>query len=138
MDKSKKFLELIPTKHSHIFDVKLNLEFQSRYIGKLDTSGQGKFLANRKAKHLHRITNSLGLNAELINSSEFNFRTIVINYEGKKLITTRLYFLTHSKIFSFKGFEKQYFLPLDEFGIQKAEEYERLINNQLGLFGEVA
>jgi hypothetical protein len=134
--KPTKNLELIPTKHSHLFRVKLNLEFQSRYIGTLDTSGDGKFLTERKEKHFFRKTNSLGLNETLLTSPEIDFKFIVIVYEGKKLITTRIYFVTHSQVFKFTGFEKQYFLPLDEFGLDKAEEFEKSIGKQLGLFGE--
>ena len=133
-----KRLELVATKHSHIFRVKLILELQTRYIGTLDTSGEGKFLTDRKEKHLFRKTNSLGLNEELLNSPEINYRWIVINYEKQKLITTRLYFITHSKVFVFTGFEKQYFLPLDEFGIDKAEHYEKSLSKQFSLFEEVA
>jgi len=137
MESTKK-LDLIPTKHSHLFKVKLNLEFQNRYIGTLDKSGEGKFLTDRKSKHLFLKTKSLGLNAALLTTSEIDFRLIVINYNGKKLITTRLYFVTHSKVFKFIGFERQYFLPLTEFGLAKAEDYEKSLGTQLGLFGEVA
>lgn len=129
-------LQLVQTKHSHIFNVKLNLEFQSRYIGTLDKSGEGKFLTNRKEKHLFRKNNSLGLNQELLTSPDLIYKWLIINYKGKKLITTRLYFTTHAKVFEFNSFEKQYFLPLNDFGIEKAEEYEKFINKQLGLFGE--
>ena len=133
-----KFLELIPTKHSHIFKVKLNLEFQSRYIGTLDKSGEGKFLTDRNKNHLFKKTKSLGLNGTLLTSPEIDFQLIIISYDARKLITTRLYFVTHSKVFKFKGFEKQYFLPLTEFGLAKAEEYEKSLSTQLGLFEEVA
>jgi hypothetical protein len=103
----------------------------------LDTSGEGKFLTERKEKHLFRKTNSVGLNETLLTSPDIDFKFIIIGYNGKKLITTRIYFVTHSRVFIFKGFEKQYFLPLDEFGIDKAEEYEKSISKQLTLFEEV-
>lgn len=131
-------LELLPTKHHHIFRVKLNLEFQTRYIGTLDMSGEGKFITERKEKHLLHKTNSLGLCEELLHSPNIQFKWIIIQYEGKKLITSRLYFSTHSKVFTFKSFEKQYFLPLDLFGQFRAEEYEKSLSKQLGLFEEVA
>ena len=136
--KHNKKLELVPTKHPYLFRVKVNLDFESRFIGSLDTSGEGKFITNRKVKHLFRKTNSLGLNEELLNAPEIKFSLIVIDFEGKRLITTRKYFLTHANVFIFSGFEKQYFLPLDEFGIDKAEHYEKSINKQLGLFEEAA
>jgi hypothetical protein len=118
--------------------VKLSLDFQTRFIGTLDTSSEGKFLTDRKEKHLFRKTNSLGLNEELLTSSELNYKWIVIEFEGKRLVTTRMFFLTHSKVFAFDGFEKQYFLPLDEFGIDKAEQYEKSLCIQFSLFEEVA
>ena len=104
----------------------------------MDKSGQGKFITERNKNHLFKKTDSLGLNGTLLTSPEIDFRLIVINYNGKKMITTRLYFVTHSKVFKFKGFEKQYFLPLTEFGLAKAEDYEKSLGTQLGLFGEVA
>jgi hypothetical protein len=136
--KTTKNLELVPTKHSHLFRVKLNLEFQSRFIGTLDTSCKGKFITERKEKHLFKKTNSLGLNETLLTSPEIDFNFIIIDYNGKKLLTTRLYFLTHSQVFRFNGFEKQYFLSLEEFGIEKAEAFEKSVSKQIGLFEEVA
>jgi hypothetical protein len=131
-------LELLPTKHSHLYRVKLNLDFQSRYIGTLDISGKGKFLTDRKKEHLFKKTDALGLNAMLLTSPEIDFKWIVIGYNGEKLITTRLYFITHSKVFKFQTFDKQYFLPVTSFGLARAEEYEKSISEQLGLFEEVA
>ena len=136
-NKDNKLLELLPTKHPHLFQIKLNLEFQTRYIGKLDTSGQGTLLIERNEKHLFRKTNSLGINKELLTSSDIKFRYILIDYAGRKLSTTRMYFLTHSKPFTFNGYEPQYFLPIAEFGLDKANEYENSIHSQLSLF-EVA
>jgi len=136
--KSTKNLELVATKHAHIFRIKLSLEFQTRYIGLLDTSGEGKFITERKEKHRFRKTNSLGLNEELLQSPDVNFKWIIIDFEEKKLITSRLFFLTHSKVFTFKSFEKQYFLPLDEFGIDKAEQYKKSLTKQFSLFEEEA
>jgi len=135
--KDKKLLELTPTKHPYLFKVRLNLDFQTRFIGTLDTSGQGTFFTERKEKHLFRKTNSLGLNEKLLNSPDIQFKNITIDYNGQKLSTTRMYFLTHSKCFTFQGFERQYFLPLNEFGLNRAEEYEKSIHEQLNLF-EVA
>ncbi len=137
-NKGNKLVELFPTKFSHLFKVKLNLDFQTRYIGTLDISGQGTFFTERKEKHIFRRTNSVGLNGELLNSSDIQFKYITIDYNGQKLSTTRMYFLTHSKCFTFKNFERQYFLPLNEFGLNKANEYEHSLNEQLTLFGEVA
>jgi len=136
--KSTKNLELVATKHSHIFRVKLNLEFQTRFIGTLDTSGEGKFLTVRKSHHLHHLTNSFGLNDELLHSPDIHFKWIIVSYEGKKLITSRMFFITHGKNYKYNSFEKQTFLSLELWGQNKAEEYEKTLSKQLGLFGEVA
>lgn len=132
-----KLLDLIPTNHSHLFKVKLNLEHQRRYIGILDTSGEGKFLTDRREKHLYKKSNSLGLNETLLTSPDIDFKWIVIDYQGKKLITTRIFFVTHSKVFTFQGDEKQYFLPLCDFGFGRAKRFDNSISKQLGLLKEV-
>ncbi len=132
-----KFLELLPTKHSHLFKVKLNLESKSRLIGVLDNSGQGKFLTNRKEKQLYKKTNSLGLNKCLLTSPDIDFKWIIIDFDGKQLITTRLFFVTHSDVITLPSDEIQYLLPLQDFGLKKAEEYERSISKQFGLLREV-
>jgi|GEM_PF-3309059 hypothetical protein len=133
-----KLLELVSTKHSNLFQIKLNLEFQTRYIGKLDTSGQGTLLIERDKKHLFQKTNSLGINTELLTSPDIKFKYILIDYAGRKLSTTRMYFLTHSKSFKFSQFELQHFLEIDSFGLDKANEYEKSIQKQLSLFEKVA
>lgn len=136
--KNNKLIGLIPTKYRSVFNVQLNLESQTRYIGKIDTAGEGTFLTNRKAKHLFKKTHSLGVNHSLLVDESIPFKWIVINYERRKLVTSRLYVLTHGKCFQFgnKGFELQCFLPLDSFGIQKAREFEAA--QTLNLFGQVA
>ncbi|NMB81420.1 MAG: hypothetical protein GYA14_06340, partial [Ignavibacteria bacterium] len=53
-NKSKELISLIPTKHSNVFNVQLNLDCQTRFIGKIDTAGEGTFITNRTEKHLFR------------------------------------------------------------------------------------
>ncbi|MCK9212090.1 MAG: hypothetical protein M0P61_14710 [Ignavibacteriaceae bacterium] len=134
----KKLIELIPTKYHSVYNVQLNLQEQTRYIGKVDIASEGTFLSDRKQKHIFRKTNSLGINHSLLVDESIPFKWIVIDFEGRKLVTSRLYFLTHSQCFQFgnKGFELQCFLPLELFGIQKAREFEAA--QTLNLFQEVA
>ncbi len=128
--KNKKLLELIPTRYPSVFQVRLNLEMQTRFIGKLDTAGEGTFLTQRKPKHIfHKYggeDGSLGINHTLLTDESIPFKWIVIELEGHKLLTSRLYFLTHGKNFKFggQGFELQCFLPIAEFGLNKAREFE--------------
>lgn len=133
-----KLIGLIPTKYPSVFTVKLNLEAQTRYIGKIDIAGEGTFITERKQKHLFRKTNSLGINHSLLVDELIPFTWIMIDFEGRKLVTSRLYFLTHGKCFQFtgKGFELQCFLPLELFGLQNARALEAA--QTLDLFGQVA
>ena len=134
----KKLIELIPTKYHSVYNVQLNLEEQTRYIGKVDIASEGTLLTNRKEKHIFRKTNSLGINHSLLVDESIPFNWIVIDFEGRKLVTTRLYFLSFGKCFRFgnKGFELQCFLPLELFGLQKAREFEA--SQTLELFEKVA
>lgn len=137
-NKNNKIIELVPTKFPSVFQVRLNLEMQTRFIGKIDIAGDGKFLTTRKKKHLFRKTNSLGINYQLLKDETIPFKQIIIDFEGDKLITSRLYFLTHSKIYTFNkaGFETQAFMSLDLFGIQKAKDFESKLKIQGNLFSE--
>jgi hypothetical protein len=138
--KSSKLIELIPTKHSHVFQVQLNLEYQTRYIGKIDTAGEGTFYITRSEKHLFRKTNALGINYSLLSDESIKFKRIVISYCGKKLISTRNYFLKKEKAFQFsnKGFELQVFVPLDELNEKTAQQFEQSFEVQESLFTNVA
>jgi hypothetical protein len=129
---------LIASKFSYVFNVVLKLAHQTRYIGRLDQAGEGTFTTKRSEKHLHRKTNSLGVNLELL--QRFNFKWIVIDYCGKKLETTRNFLLYHGSVFDFKkaGFEKQCFLKLNLFGRDKAEAFDRTILSQGDLFSQAA
>ena len=125
-NENKKLLELNPTKYPSVFKVQLNLEMQTRYIGKLDIAGEGTFLTNRKSKHLFKKLNALGVNHSLLIDESIHFKWLVIDFEGKKLVTSRLYFLTYGKCYQFgkAGFELQCFLELDKFGLNAARKFE--------------
>jgi len=137
-------IKLIPVKINK-FNVYLNLGFPTRFIGELDTTGDGTFTCSRKeGLHLFRKTNSLGLNYELLTNKNIPFKWIVVKYtksDGSfsNLVTSRDYFLHYGKCFKFdsKGFELQCFLPIEEFGIHKAREFEARKSSQLNLFSEV-
>lgn len=119
-------IHLIPTKQPDVYQVQLSLDFQNRYIGRLDISGEGTFTTSRKPEHLFKKLNSIGLNLELLKDTTIYFKWIIINFEFGKLITSRNYFLKFGKCFKFQnsGFELQCFLPVNEFGIGKARLFE--------------
>jgi hypothetical protein len=128
---------LSPTKLPSVWTAEFRLPFETRYVGKLDKAGEGTFIYKRKEKHLHRKTNLLGENLELL--QRFDFRWICIDFCGRKLFTTKLYILSHGKVFTFdkSGFESQIFLDLDVWGQDKALAFERQLCSQGNLF-EVA
>lgn len=131
-------ISLSPTKHPSVWTVELRLPFETRYVGKLDKAGEGTFLSKRTEKHLHRKTNSLGVNLELL--QRFDFRWICIEYCGRKLFTTKLYLLHYGKVFTFdkSGYESQVFLELNAWGHDKALEFEKQLCSQGGLFEAAA
>jgi hypothetical protein len=135
-----KSLRLIPTKHPHVFNVQLCLNAETRYIGTLDEAGEGTFYTKRSEKHVFRKLNALGLSLELLQRSDFHFNWIVIEYCGRELVTSRMFFLYHGSVFNFYkvGFEKQCFLKLDGWGRERAETFERTITKQGELFAGVA
>lgn len=134
-------LQIHTTNHPTLQNVSLKLEFETRILGAIETTGEGTFITSRRAKHLFRKTKSLGFNYSLLTDSRFKFKFITIQYQdesGAKRIleTTRKYFLFKGKCFQFckKGFELQTFLPLSEFGLNKALQFEKGIDNQKSLF----
>ena len=132
-------ISLLPTKSRHIFRVGLRLDFQTRYIGKLDKAGEGTFVSGKRTeKHLFRKFNALGVNLELLQC--IDFRWIVVPYCGNQLWTSRLYLLERGKVYSFgrKGFEPQCFLPLPEWDYDKAKAYDASLSGQGSLFEEAA
>ena len=133
----KQSLRLIPTVHSHVYQVQLNLPLQSRYIGKIDEAGEGTFYTKRSEKHLHRKTNSLGLNLELVQRQDLPFKWIIIDFDGRRLVTSREFLLYHGSIYNFRkaGFEKQIFLRLDYWGEERARAFEKMLCQQVELFG---
>ncbi|HEX2867830.1 MAG TPA: hypothetical protein VHO03_12350 [Ignavibacteriales bacterium] len=108
--------------------MKLNLHGKAKLIGMIDEAGEGTFISIRSSKEKHGFHKggSMGINYELLTSSLFNFKWIVIEYCGRKLVTTREYALQKGRVlqFSRQGFELQVFVPISEMNIQTAREFE--------------
>lgn len=143
--KITKLIKLNPTQYPSVFQVQLNLEMQTRYIGKLDLAGGGTFLCKRKPSHIFNkyggSEGSLGINHSLLTDESIPFHWILIDFNKHKFVTSRLYLLSHGRCFKFgnRGFELQCFLPLDEFGLTRAREWESKLVIQGNLFvGEAA
>jgi len=126
----------------YVLDIVLDLPTERRFIGTVDLAGEGTFTCNRtESKHLFQKLNAIGLNHRLLTSNKISFKWIVINYvteegKSKKLVTSRNYWKKYGQTFQFsdKGFELQSFLSLNQFGIDKAREYEQDLNNQTEMF----
>lgn len=126
MNKLNDFIQLVQTDKSHVFNVKLTISGKSKFIGVLDESSEGTFIAVRKEKHLFRMNDSLGVNYELLSSGHIPFKWIVIDYCGQKLISTREYFLHKGKVMQFnkQGYELQILVPIREMNIHTARKFE--------------
>jgi hypothetical protein len=138
MKKDNENLVLLPSRHPNVYKVVLVLLSGRRVIGRLDRAAGGIFYAKRTKDHLHRLSNSLGVNYELL--TRFAFRWIFIDFDGLRLITTKNYLLRHGKVLNFSksGFEIQIFLPIEQFGREKALEFERILPAQTELFVKAA
>ena len=133
-------LQKRPSNICGIDDVLLFLTSTPKYIGIIYNSDEGTFQTVRESKHLYRNLNAIGINQQLLFDEEnFPFKWIVIKYCGRPLVTSRNYFARYGIPYCANGFEPQYLLNLDLFGIDKARKYEQeLLEKQFSLFCEVS
>jgi|ERR1043166_5564001 hypothetical protein len=116
-------ISLRPTKNPAVFNVELNLPHNTVYPGKLDFSGEGRFILKRKAKHVHRKLRAWGINASV--AEQYKVRWISILCDGREYITTREFLLHFGKRLTYAHCEAQYFLPLELWGVEAVREFER-------------
>jgi len=137
-------IKLIATKHRNVVNVQLNLDGQKRHLGQIDFAYNGTLITERKENHRLRAGNAFGINYSLLVDESISFKNIVVIYEGRKLITTRLFFLTHGQYLKFKNFDAQVFLNINLFGSPQAEAFEaetkklEAAAQNFDLFGQVA
>lgn len=124
--KTNKLITLIPTKRPNIFTVQLNLPYQTRYIGELNTAGDGTFSTKRKEEHIFRKLNALGLSHSLLTDDRIKFSRIVFSLNGKKLYSSRAYYLKKGTAFQFsnKSMELQMFVSLDKLNLGEVRRFE--------------
>lgn len=127
--------------HDGSCTVLVNLLHQTRYIGKIigDT-----FISvpRSESKHLFKRLNALGVNLELIERQDIPFRWIEIPFEHsnghkERLKVLRSYLKNFGTRFAFESFERQMFLPLSEWSLQKSIAFEKKVHSQTELFGEM-
>ena len=133
---SKGNIKLIPTNNPKMFTVQLDLPSERRYIGHINTSGDGAFITEKQKKHIYRRHNSFGVSYDLLHNPNIEFKWIIIMYQGNEYTSTREYFLQKGKITNFtrKGFELQLHVPLEELNIETVNKFEATRPNQLNLF----
>ena len=137
------------TTHLRVTDsgeIRLTLPNQKpRNIGWLNDSGDTFHCQRNPTKHLHYKSHSYGFNFELLRDGNFVWVIIHLPF-NEVLVTSRNHILEKGSFLHFKneGFERQIFLPLIEFGIDKARETEKQLKEretlslQQNLFGEAA
>ncbi len=139
--------ELSITKEGRIF---LRLPGKSykaeRCIGRME--GDTLVVERDPERHLFRSSNSYGFNFELIRRGKFKILCVLLPF-GERMYTTKDFLLAHGKFLNFQRnqLEKQIFLRLEDFGLEKALAWEREQDTtsqgkmkqekaaQLGLFG---
>lgn len=118
-------------------NIYLHLVNGKRNIGTISPDGNTYTKSIVPSLHIHRKSNSIGFNYQFLKQS--NFRWIVVRADGyETLVTSRKYILEHGFFLHFQneGFEKQLFLRISDFGIDKARQFENKISNQQNLFAE--
>ena len=110
--------------------VTLHLPTGIRYIGTIE---RDCFRCWRDtSKNLFRATDSIGFNFELLRDGTFTRIEVTLS-DGRILRTRRRFALAHSSFLHFKKkqFERQVFLKISDFGDTRAEQWERLQDEQL-------
>lgn len=122
----------------HIPDAKFK---KHRYIGYI----KNKTFFTRRDIHKHTFhrNNSIGVNYKLLSEGGKYFDYIVISYGSDLLQTSREYYLKYGYFLHFKnnGLERQLFLKIENFGLDKVNRFENerviQLNNQLKNFSNV-
>jgi len=129
-------VNLIPTRNPNRFKIQLLLPSETRYIGFLDSSGEGYFITEKKKQHLYRKFNSFGVSYDLLHNPNIEFKWIVIRYQGDEFISTREYYLQKGKPTNFtnRGFELQLHVSLEELNIETVNKFEATRPIQFNLF----
>lgn len=117
--------------------IKLSLPFRDVYIGKI--AGDTYIKKIKTELHTFNKLKAIGFNFQLLDEGRFKFVRVLTD-DGNIYETTRLYILAKGRVQTFfkQSFERQIFLPIDEFGLQQALEYERSLSIQLDLFGRAS
>ena len=116
-----------------------------RAIGWLSDNGDTFHTKRNPEQHFFYKLRAYGINYDLLNEGRFTWIVIELPL-GKRLVTSRRLFLAKGILLNFQQnkLERQLFLPVSEFGIDKAREFEdeyqqkKSDDDQTELFAEVA
>ena len=120
----------------HIPDAKFK---KHRYIGYI--KNRSFFTFRDKSIHTFKKLGAIGINYKLLKQGSELFDYIVISYGSDLLQTSREYYLKYGYFLHFKdnGLERQIFLKIENFGLDKVNRFENerviQLNNQLRDFG---
>ena len=133
-DKSKQFIQQIPTGHSNLFKIYLFNGGTNILLGYLDTSGKGTYIKHiNLSKNKHKKFKSIGFYYNLLTDSTFHWIR-VITTKNQILETSRLYSLHFGSIINCDAndYSKQILLPYVKFGYRQAIDWEKknIINKQ--------
>jgi hypothetical protein len=130
--------ELIPKKSGTEFSIKLNLPFQTRYIGNIH--GDTYYKKVNLSRHQFNKFPSIGFNLDLLENEKFTWIKVICD-DGRILETSRKYVLINGRrqTFSKQGYERQIFLALHLFSREEALKFERIeemkpVLTQMNLF----
>jgi hypothetical protein len=115
--------ELIPQKSGNKFTIKLNLPFQTRYIGNIQ--GDTYFKKVNLSRHQFNKIPSIAFCLDLLENEKFTWIRVFCD-DGRILETSRKFVLIHGtrQTFFKQGYEKQIFLGLHLFSRAEAEKFE--------------
>lgn len=84
------------------------------------------FCTTKKPEHLYKKLNAFGLCYKLLSEGGVYFDKIKIEYGFKVLETTREFYLAHGEFKHYQNndLEKQIFLPLEQYGMEKVKAWE--------------
>lgn len=113
-------------------EVKLHLDDKqykgTRSIGWLSSDGSTFNTERDRRRHVFRKLDALAFSHDLM--TRYKFTWVVVYCEnGERLVTSRKHILERGTILNFQKnqLERQIFLPLSEFGIEKARETENKV-----------
>ena len=120
MQNTSNYLQTVATSRPGVYRVMLHLATGPRNIGLIDFNGEPTYFTIRSAAHLHRKSQSLAVNAEVL--KRFNVAWVCIQYCGEMLWVKTQDLLSKGFFLNFKGYEPQLFLQLREWSKKKGDD----------------